>query len=62
MSDNNKQRASGGIGFCGMLAILFIGLKLLGAISWPWWAVLAPLWAPLALFVLVLLLVVIAGM
>ena len=38
----------GGIGFCGMLTILFIGLKLTNFISWSWWWVLSPLWLPLA--------------
>lgn len=33
MTDNSSS-SSGGIGFTGMLAILFIGLKLGGVISW----------------------------
>ena len=37
---------SGGIGFCGLLTIVFIVLKLCGVISWSWIAVLAPLWIP----------------
>lgn len=32
------------ISFCGLLAILFIGLKLGGVIAWSWLWVLAPLW------------------
>lgn len=36
----------GGISFCGALAILFITLKLIGIISWPWVWVLAPIWIP----------------
>lgn len=35
---------SGGIGFVGLLTILFIGLKLTGYIDWSWWWVLSPLW------------------
>jgi hypothetical protein len=42
-----KESASGGIGFCGLLTILFIALKLTGYIEWSWWAVLAPIWIPL---------------
>jgi hypothetical protein len=30
--------------FCGVLTLLFIGLKLTGHIDWSWWCVLAPLW------------------
>lgn len=59
MSSEDRQRTGGGIGFCGMLAILFIGLKLAGVVSWPWWAVLAPLWVPFAL-VCVLIVVLLA--
>jgi len=40
---------SGGISFGGLLAILFIGLKLGGVIAWPWLWVLSPLWIPLAI-------------
>lgn len=40
---NNKQ-ASGGIGFAGLLTIVFIILKLCGVIAWSWWWVLSPLW------------------
>ena len=40
----NTQTSSGGIGFIGLLTILFIGLKLGGVISWSWLWVLSPLW------------------
>ena len=48
---NNTQTQTGGIGFLGLLAIVFITLKLTGYIAWSWWWVLSPLWAP---FVVVL--------
>lgn len=38
------EHSSGGIGFVGLLTILFIGLKLTGYIAWSWWWVLSPLW------------------
>lgn len=38
----------GGSGFLGLLTVLFVALKLTGHISWSWWAVTSPLWAPLA--------------
>lgn len=34
----------GGIGFVGLLTILFIGLKLTHYIDWSWWWVLSPIW------------------
>lgn len=59
MSDN-KTTASSGIGFSGLLAILFIALKLTGVIAWSWWWVLAPIWIPFVIVVLVLIVVGIA--
>ena len=54
MSDSDNSN-SGGIGFFGMLAILFIGLKLTNYIDWDWTWVLAPLWIPLVLVLAILL-------
>jgi len=57
-----KTVRSGGIGFCGLLAIVFIALKLagIGAVAtWSWWWVLSPLWIPFALVLVVAILVVI---
>ena len=51
-----KTVKSGGIGFCGLLAIVFITLKLagIGAVAtWSWWWVLSPLWIPFALVLIV---------
>ena len=57
---NNSSSSSGGIGFFGLLAILFIALKLLGYISWSWFWVLAPIWGPF-LFVIALVGIVFIG-
>ncbi len=38
------QTASGGIGFTGLLTIVFIVLKLCHVIDWSWWWVFAPIW------------------
>lgn len=40
------------MGFCSLLTVLFIGLKLCGVIAWSWWLVLAPLWGGALLSVL----------
>ena len=39
-----SSSSSGGIGFAGLLTIVFIVLKLIGKIDWSWWWVLSPLW------------------
>lgn len=44
MSNKSNSSSSSGIGFTGLLTILFIGLKLTGYITWSWWWVLSPIW------------------
>ncbi len=44
-----KQSTSNGIGILGVLGIVFITLKLVGVITWPWWVVLLPLYGPVVL-------------
>lgn len=44
-----KSTASGGIGLCSLLTVLFVGLKLCNQIDWSWWWVLSPLWIPWAI-------------
>lgn len=58
MSDNTS--GSSGPGFITLLAILFIGLKLVGVITWPWWVVLSPIWASWAFIIVVVIILVIA--
>ena len=50
-----KETRSGGIGFCGLLTLIFITLKLCNVITWSWWWVLAPLWMPLAIIIILLI-------
>lgn len=47
------ETASGGIGFFGLLTIVFITLKLTGYIDWSWWWVLAAMWIPFALILII---------
>ncbi len=51
----SSSSSSGGIGFVGLLTIVFIVLKLIGKITWSWWWVLSPLWISAGLVFLVLL-------
>lgn len=39
------------IGFCSLLFLLFLTLKLTSVIAWSWWWVTAPLWIPLVLVI-----------
>jgi hypothetical protein len=56
VSDTNSG-TSGGIGFTGLLTILFIALKLTHVIDWSWWWVLAPIWIGFALALVIFALV-----
>ena len=40
--DKKNSGGGGGIGFVGLLTIVFITLKLTRVIAWSWWWVLAP--------------------
>ena len=53
MSKDNSS--SGGIGFFGLLTIVFIVLKLTDVINWSWLWVLSPLWGSVLLFVVLLI-------
>lgn len=56
MSDSRRAEQGGGMSgwFGGMLFIAFLVLKLTHVIAWSWLWVTAPLWAPIALGLLIL--------
>lgn len=58
---NGSSSAGGGVSFIGLLTLLFVAFKLLGVVTWPWWAVLLPLWAPFAVVAVVFLGVVLVA-
>jgi hypothetical protein len=55
MDKMSSSSSSGGIGFFGLLTILFIGLKLTGHIDWSWWLVLSPLLIGFGIIIFVLI-------
>jgi hypothetical protein len=59
MSHNSVSNSGGGIGFFGVLGIVFIILKLCKVINWSWLWVLAPIWIPtvIAIFAIVITLI-----
>ena len=61
MADKTKI-AYNGIGFSGILTIVFIILKLIGKIDWSWIWVLSPLWIPFAFTVGIFLIVALASL
>lgn len=55
MSSSNTNSSSSGIGFAGLLAIVFITLKLTGYIAWSWWWVLSPIWISMSLGIVIII-------
>ena len=53
---SQQNNSTSGIGFTGLLTIVFIVLKLLGKITWSWWWVISPMWIS-TLFVLLILII-----
>lgn len=53
---DNRGSEGGGIsiGFWGLLALVFIVLKLIGVITWSWLWVLAPIWIPAVILILLI--------
>ena len=52
----NRNTGNNGIGFAGLLTIVFIVLKLCGVISWTWIWVLSPLWITAAITITIVIL------
>ena len=56
---SNSNSSNSGIGFVGLLTILFVGLKLTGYIHWSWLWVLSPIWIMALVLVIVFIAVLI---
>ena len=54
MSDSKSSSTTSGIGFFGLLTIVFITLKLTGYIDWSWFWVISPLLAPVVIIFTIL--------
>lgn len=62
MSDKVVVKSGGiGVGFFGLLTLIFITLKLCGVINWSWFWVISPLLIGPAIFLFLLLACVIFG-
>jgi len=56
---NNANTNTKGITFCSLLALLFIALKLTSVIGWSWIWVLSPIWMPVAVTAIVIIVAII---
>lgn len=55
MNTNNAT----GVGILDVILVIFIILKLVGVITWPWWVVLIPLWVSLVLIAIIIVIFII---
>ena len=55
----NRQTTSHSISVSSLLGIVLVVLKLMGYITWSWWWVTAPFWAPFAIVMVAILVVII---
>ena len=52
----NTSATLGSVGFFDLLFLVFLVLKLTNVITWSWWWVTAPLWAPICAVIAFLIL------
>ena len=57
----DKTTARIGLNFAEVLGVVFIALRLCGVIDWPWVWVLAPIWVPIGLWLLAVLIAIIVA-
>lgn len=57
----DKRTTRGGMGFLSTLTLIFVVLKLLKLIDWPWLWVLSPIWIPALLIAAVFGVILAAG-
>ena len=57
----SKESSGGGIGFSGLLFIVFLVLKLTYTIDWSWWWVTAPLWGGIAILLAIVVIAAIVA-
>lgn len=62
MSERSSSSSSSGIGFPGLLTIVFIVMKLTGYIDWPWVWVVSPIWISLLIIFAMLAVFGLAGL
>ena len=59
---NNNNSGGVRIGFCSLLTIVFIVLKLCGVITWSWVWVLAPLWITVLVGIVAIIIITIVAL
>lgn len=53
----NNSKRSGGLGFSGVLTVVFIVLRLVGIIDWSWLWILSPLWIDIGITIILVVVI-----
>lgn len=57
MSKEVQTTSGASVSFGGVLFIVFLILKLCHAIDWSWWWVTSPLWIPIGLLIIIVVII-----
>ena len=62
-NNNNKNNTTvnGGVGFFGLLQVVFIALKVAKVIDWSWWLIFLPTWINIGIIIIVIFIIVVAA-
>ena len=56
---NENKNVYNGIGFFGLLQVVFIALKVAKVIDWSWWLVFIPAWIDIGIFLIIVIIAII---
>lgn len=59
MRETENSNSYHGIGFFGLLQVVFITLKVAKVIDWSWWLVFLPIWIELGIIILLIIILTI---
>ena len=58
-NENENKNVYNGIGFFGLLEVVFIALKVAKVIDWSWWLVFIPTWIDIGIFLIIVIIAII---
>ena len=57
--ENENKNVYNGIGFFGLLQVVFIALKVAKVIDWSWWLVFIPAWIDIGICLIIIIIAII---
>ena len=59
IKETENSNSYRGIGFFGLLQVVFIALKVAKVIDWSWWLVFLPIWIEVGIIILLIIILTI---